>query len=75
MLCGQGIRLYVFSDGVYEFEKTDGAMWHFHEFAEYLQKIKTDGYEVQDRLYDYVKDLRNSANLDNDLKILEVVFT
>jgi sigma-B regulation protein RsbU (phosphoserine phosphatase) len=67
--------LYVFSDGVYEVEKQDGSMWRFQEFTEYMQKIRTDGHEVLDRLYGYVKDLGNSETLEDDFTILEVAFT
>ena len=67
--------MYVFSDGVYEVEKPDGAMWRFQEFTDYMQKIRTDGHEVLDRLYDHVKDLGNSETLKDDFTILEVAFT
>ena len=72
---GDGSTLYVFSDGVYEVEKQDGSMWRFQEFTDYLQKIKTDGHHVLDRLYGYVKELGNSETLEDDFTILEVVFT
>ncbi len=72
---GEGSMLYIYSDGVYEVEKPDGSMWRFHEFTDYLQKIRTDGHEVLDRLYGYVKDLGNAETLEDDFTILEVVFT
>ena len=71
---GEHSSLYVFSDGVYEVEKTDGSMWRYHEFTDYMKKIRTDGHEVLDRLYGYVKDLGNSETLEDDFTILEVVF-
>ena len=48
---GEGSTLYIYSDGVYEVEKTDGSMWRFKEFTDYLQKIRTDNQSVLDRLY------------------------
>jgi sigma-B regulation protein RsbU (phosphoserine phosphatase) len=43
--------LYIFSDGVYEVEKSDGSMWRFQEFADLMNKFKTDGQSILDRLY------------------------
>ena len=72
---GDGSTLYVFSDGVYEVEKQDGSMWRFQEFTDYMQKIRTDGHDILDRLYGYVKELGNSETLEDDFTILEVAFT
>ena len=69
-----GNTLYIFSDGVYEVEKSDGTNWHFHEFVNYLKKVKTDGHAVMDRLYDYVRGKGKSDNLEDDFTIVEVVF-
>jgi sigma-B regulation protein RsbU (phosphoserine phosphatase) len=33
-LVGEQNTLYIFSDGVYEVEKSDGSMWRFDEFAD-----------------------------------------
>jgi sigma-B regulation protein RsbU (phosphoserine phosphatase) len=33
-LVGKQNTLYIFSDGVYEVEKSDGSMWRFDEFAD-----------------------------------------
>lgn len=67
--------LYIYSDGVYEVEKPDGSMWRFHEFTDYMQKIRADGHEVLDRLYSYVRELGNSDTLEDDFTILEVAFS
>ena len=72
---GDGSTLYVFSDGVYEVERQDGSMWRYQEFTDYMQKIRTDGHEVLDRLYGYVRELGNSETLEDDFTILEVAFT
>ena len=71
---GDGSTLYVFSDGVYEVEKPDGSMWRYQEFTDYMLKIRTDGHEVLDRLYSYVRELGNSETLEDDFTILEVAF-
>ena len=70
----EGNTLYIFSDGVYEVEKSDGTNWHFNEFVNYIKKIKTDGQAVMDRLYDYVRRKGKSDHLEDDFTIVEVVF-
>ena len=72
---GENSALYIYSDGVYEVEKPDGSMWRFVEFANYLQKVRSDNYSILDRLYGHVKELGKSEVLEDDFTILEVVFT
>ena len=69
-----GNTLYIFSDGVYEVEKSDGTNWHFNEFVNYIKKVKTDEQAVMDRLLDYVRRKGKSHNIEDDFTILEVVF-
>jgi sigma-B regulation protein RsbU (phosphoserine phosphatase) len=73
-IISEGNTLYIFSDGVYEVENSDGTNWHFNEFVNYLKKVKTDGQAVMDRLYDYVRHKGKSDNLEDDFTIVEVVF-
>jgi sigma-B regulation protein RsbU (phosphoserine phosphatase) len=67
-------KLYVFSDGVYEVEKSDGSMWRLQEFSDFLTKIKTSNQSRLDHLYSYAKNLGNLENLEDDFTILEVAF-
>jgi sigma-B regulation protein RsbU (phosphoserine phosphatase) len=71
---GERSTLYIFSDGVYEVQKTDGSMWRFHEFKDYLQQVRTETGSVLDSLYEHVKELGNSDALEDDFTILEVAF-
>ncbi|MDH3723999.1 MAG: PP2C family protein-serine/threonine phosphatase [Desulfobacterales bacterium] len=71
---GERNTLYIFSDGVYEVEKSDGTMWRFQEFADFLNNVKTDGQSILDRLYNYSKKLGNSENFEDDFTIVEVAF-
>jgi sigma-B regulation protein RsbU (phosphoserine phosphatase) len=71
---GERNTLYVFSDGVYEVEKSDGSMWRFTEFSEFMRKGKTGDQSRLDHLYSYVKNLGNVENLEDDFTILEVAF-
>jgi sigma-B regulation protein RsbU (phosphoserine phosphatase) len=40
-LVGERNTLYIFSDGVYEVEKSDGSMWRFQEFADFMSNVKS----------------------------------
>jgi sigma-B regulation protein RsbU (phosphoserine phosphatase) len=71
----EGCSLYIFSDGVYEIEKSDGTTWRFYEFVNYIKKVKTAGQVVMDRLYDYVRQKGKMDNFEDDFTILEVVFS
>ena len=73
-LVGKRNKLYIFSDGVYEVEKSDGSMWRFQEFADFMSNVKTNGQSILDRLYNYAKNLGNSENFEDDFTIVEVVF-
>ncbi len=70
----EGNTLYIFSDGVYEVEKSDGKSWHYNEFVNYIKNVKTDGQAVMDQLYDYVRRKGKSDNIEDDFTIVEVVF-
>ena len=73
-LVGERNTLYIFSDGVYEVEKSDGSMWRFQEFADLMNKVKTDGQSILDRLYNYARKLGNSDKFEDDFTIIEVSF-
>ena len=70
-----GNTLYVFSDGVYEVEKSDGTTWRFNDLVNFIKKVKTDGQAVMDRLLDYVRREAKSDTFEDDFTILEVVFS
>jgi sigma-B regulation protein RsbU (phosphoserine phosphatase) len=71
---GKNNMLYVFSDGVYEVEKLDGSMWRFQEFADFMNRVKSDGQSILDRLYSYARNLGNSEKFEDDFTIIEVAF-
>jgi sigma-B regulation protein RsbU (phosphoserine phosphatase) len=73
-LVGERNTLYIFSDGVYEVEKSDGSMWRFDEFADFMSNVKAGGQSILDRLYNYAKNLGNSDTLEDDFTIVEVAF-
>jgi sigma-B regulation protein RsbU (phosphoserine phosphatase) len=71
---GNQTKLYAFSDGVYEDEKSDGSMWQFDEFAEFISNIKTFSQSRLDRLHRHAENIRSQDNFKDDFAILEVAF-
>ena len=74
-LVGEHDRLYIFSDGVYEVEKSDGSMWRFQEFSDFMNKVKAEGQSILDHLHRYTDNLKQSDNFEDDFTIVEVTFT
>lgn len=71
---GKHNTLYIFSDGVYEVEKSDGSMWRFQEFSDFMTQRTTGDQSRLDHLYRHAKSLGNLENLVDDFTILEVAF-
>jgi sigma-B regulation protein RsbU (phosphoserine phosphatase) len=74
LVLGEQTKLYVFSDGVYEVEKSDGSMWQFKEFADFMAKVRTDGRSDLDHLYQYALNLGNIDKFEDDFTIVEIAF-
>lgn len=66
-------RLFIFSDGVFEIEKTDGQDWDFEEFLEFLAAIPPDDSPM-DRLLAQARQLHGSETLADDFSILGLTF-
>ena len=66
--------LYIFSDGVYEVEKSDGSMWRFREFEDFMNNIRPGSVLRLDRIYQHAEHIGNQANFEDDFTIVEVVF-
>ena len=66
-------RLYIFSDGVFEIEGENGAMWGFGRFVEFMSGKLSSNQPVLDELLRHVVDLNLSHELDDDFSILEVL--
>jgi phosphoserine phosphatase RsbU/P len=69
---GPGSKLYLFSDGVFEIEKTDGQMWKYEEFVEFMQANSSSAGPLMDQLLKHVQDLHESDQLADDFSIVEV---
>ncbi len=64
--------LYIFSDGVYEIEKTGGQMWHFDEFKQYMASQVSDLGGTMDRLMAHARAISDSVEFLDDFTILGV---
>ncbi|MBT8331547.1 MAG: serine/threonine-protein phosphatase [Deltaproteobacteria bacterium] len=73
-LVGEQATLYIYSDGVYEVEKSDGSMWHFEEFADFMNTMDSGSQSRLDRLCRHAESIRNQDNFEDDFTIVEVAF-
>jgi sigma-B regulation protein RsbU (phosphoserine phosphatase) len=71
---GPFARLMVYSDGVYEIERTDGSTWQHREFVEFVTALRREGEALSDRLLAHVQELHGSNMLADDFSILEIQF-
>lgn len=67
-------RLYLYSDGAFEIQTTDGGMWTQTEFLEYLQ-ARQDQDLPMDVVLTHCTQLHGSSTLDDDCSMLECEFT
>jgi sigma-B regulation protein RsbU (phosphoserine phosphatase) len=68
--------LYIYSDGVYEIERTDKTMWPFSEFLEFMNRSsRASASESQmDRLIAYDRQLQGREEFVDDFSIVELKF-
>jgi phosphoserine phosphatase RsbU/P len=69
-------RLYLYSDGVYEIERTDTTMWPFSEFIEFMKQPGQDaaGASKMDRLIAYDRQIQGREEFVDDCSIVEFQF-
>ena len=71
----EAYELFVFSDGVYEITKRDGAIWRFDEFADSLGQLGSiNDVHYLDKLIEHVKALNVSDQFEDDFTILKLGF-
>jgi len=67
--------LFLYSDGVYELKKiSDGAMWEFHEFEDFMVQPAPEGENSMDRLIQYTKKLQGCDAYEDDFSIVQLDF-
>jgi phosphoserine phosphatase RsbU/P len=69
-------KLYLYSDGVYEIERTDGSMWPFDDFVEFMKQGPHDqaGDSKMDRLIVYDREIQGREEFVDDCSIVEMHF-
>jgi sigma-B regulation protein RsbU (phosphoserine phosphatase) len=68
-----GSRLFIFSDGVFEIEKTDGVNWAFDDFLSFMAAMPGEA-DCIDRLLAHARQLHGADTLADDFSMIEVVF-
>ena len=67
-------KLYIFSDGVYEVDRPNGAMWTLEELGQYLIQSRMDTEGDIDALYQLMQEFHGREILEDDFSMLRVTF-
>jgi sigma-B regulation protein RsbU (phosphoserine phosphatase) len=69
-------KLYIYSDGAYEIERTDKSMWPFSEFLDFMnQGVHRAASDSQmDRLIAHDRELQGREEFVDDFSIVELLF-
>jgi sigma-B regulation protein RsbU (phosphoserine phosphatase) len=70
----EGAKLLLYSDGVFEVEKPDGAMWQYADFLARIGPELARGGDVIDRHLKYVREMHTGEVLGDDFSMVEVRF-
>ncbi len=66
--------LYIFSDGIYEINQSDGTIWGLDLFVELLTDCRSKSTRNLDRVLQAVKAVNPKDYFDDDLSLLEINF-
>jgi sigma-B regulation protein RsbU (phosphoserine phosphatase) len=69
-----GSRLYIYSDGCHEIQKSDGGVWDFEEFVAYMAQPCSAELSQMDQLLRTARLLKGGDQLDDDFSIIELCF-
>ena len=69
-----GSRLLIYSDGVFEVEKSDGQMWQYTDFVKRITPELASGSDVIERHLAYCRQLGGTSVLGDDFSMVEVRF-
>jgi phosphoserine phosphatase RsbU/P len=68
-------RLYVFSDGVYEVEKSNGTMWDLEGFINFLTLYNQSLKLNLESILEYLKTYTNIQSFTDDCSLIEIKFS
>ena len=66
--------LYIFSDGIYEIEQSNGSFWGLERFVTVLKKYQQTPQRNLDRLLQFVRNWHPNFQFEDDLSILQIDF-
>jgi sigma-B regulation protein RsbU (phosphoserine phosphatase) len=67
-------RLFLYSDGVYEIERTDRTMWPWSEFLDLMGQATPNGVSRMDLLTAHARELQGADEFKDDFSIMELQF-
>lgn len=67
--------LYIFSDGIYEINQADGAIWGLDPFVELLADCRNRSVSNLDNVLHALKSVNPKDYFDDDVSLLEINFT
>ena len=73
-LVGEGDRLHIVSDGVYEIAHKDGTMWEFSDFVAKLVRPPADGVSEMDVALREARAVQGFDAFDDDFSMVKFVF-
>jgi sigma-B regulation protein RsbU (phosphoserine phosphatase) len=65
-------RLFVFSDGVYEIQKSDGSLWSYEEFRDVVAQPAVPGTNNVRRILDACRTVAGSGAFLDDFSLLQI---
>lgn len=66
--------LYIFSDGIYEIDRSDGKIWGLKEFIKLLKIYQVMPGHNLDLLLNYIQNWHNKKQFNDDLAIMQIDF-
>lgn len=71
---GEGARLLIYSDGVFEVEKPDGQMWQYTDFVEKISPELAAEGDLIERHLEFCREISQVEVLGDDFSMVEVRF-
>ncbi|NET57771.1 MAG: SpoIIE family protein phosphatase [Symploca sp. SIO2E6] len=66
--------LYLFSDGIYEINQSDGNIWGLEPFVKLLADCRSNSAHNLDQVLNSIASINPQDNFDDDLSLLEINF-
>lgn len=70
----ESFSLYVYSDGLFDFNKTNGDIWTKDDLIEFIKKTDVSAKDEIERLYEKMKKIADGKDFEDDFSILKIEF-